>query len=107
MHVRQQVHRAGLMLVIIMLAGSTFGAEAEAPSKEPPREVVQTPAAKQEELVVLKAQLEQMRFYDARLLATVYWALGGLAALTVGVIGFGWFANFKVYERDKAQLSEI
>ena len=57
-------------------------------------------------IIALRAQLETMRSYDQRLLATVYWALGGLVALGAVLIGFGWFANFRVYERDKAALRQ-
>jgi hypothetical protein len=53
------------------------------------------------EIAVLKAQLDQMKFNDQRMLSTVYWALGLLGTITVAIVGFGWFANFKVYERDK------
>ncbi len=57
------------------------------------------------EVMALRAQLELMRQYDQRLLSTVYWALGTLAVVAVALVGFGWFANFRVYERDKSALS--
>jgi hypothetical protein len=57
------------------------------------------------EISTLRAQLEVMRQYDRRLLSTVYWSLGGLLTIAALLIGFGWFANFRVYERDKAALA--
>ena len=53
---------------------------------------------------MLEAQLKVMREYDARLLHTVYWSLTTVATLTLVLVGFGWFVNFRVYERDKASL---
>jgi hypothetical protein len=111
LHIQKHARRAGLIVTTLILASFAFAAEPPASSRVTPSpavapDVVQPNPAK-EEIAILKAQLEQMRLYDARLLATVYWALGVLAALTVGIIGFGWFANFKVYERDKAQLTDV
>lgn len=53
---------------------------------------------------MLEAQLTSMREYHSSLLDTVYWALGGVFVVTGLLLGFGWFANFKVYERDKDAL---
>jgi len=47
-----------------------------------------------------------MRQYDQRLLNTVYWSLGVLATVAVFLVGFGWFANFRQYERDKTALRQ-
>lgn len=58
------------------------------------------------ETSALRAQIEIMRHYDQRLLATVYWSLGVLATITILLIGFGWFANFRLYERDKLALRQ-
>lgn len=58
------------------------------------------------EALALRAQIEIMRQYDQRLLATVYWSLGVLATITILLIGFGWFANFRLYERDKIALRQ-
>lgn len=55
-------------------------------------------------LEVLQAQLQTMKEYHGSLLDTVYWAMGGVFLIAGTLIGFGWFANFKVYERDKSSL---
>lgn len=62
--------------------------------------------AQEGEVAVLRAQLELMREYDQRLLSTVYWSLGGLVTIATILIGFGWFANFRVYERDRNVLAQ-
>ena len=51
-------------------------------------------------LIALRAQLEVIRSFDASLLSTVYWSLGTLAVIVAVLIGLGWFANFRVYQRD-------
>jgi hypothetical protein len=55
---------------------------------------------------VLEAQLETMRGYDERLLATVYWSLGGVFLLVVLVGGINWFTNYRLYERERESLRE-
>ncbi|WP_313442759.1 hypothetical protein [Stenotrophomonas sp.] len=60
-------------------------------------------AAKQE-VALLRAQLQYSKDFQDSLLSTVYWALGGTFVLVGLLLGFGWFANFKVYERDKIAM---
>jgi hypothetical protein len=56
------------------------------------------------ELVLLRAQLEATKEFNGSILDTVYWALGGTFVLAGLLLGFGWLANFKVYERDKSAM---
>lgn len=63
-------------------------------------------AAPTEEVAVLRAQLETMEKYQERLLDTVYWSLGALGAVFLALIGFSWFTNFRVYDRDRAALAQ-
>src|SRR6266581_4289412 len=51
-------------------------------------------------LIALRAQLELMRSFQDSLLSTVYWSLGVLLVIVAVLVGFGWFANFRVYQRD-------
>lgn len=53
----------------------------------------------------LRTQIDVMERYNDQLLATVYWSLGVLVTIAGVLIGFGWFANFRIYQRDKASLS--
>lgn len=57
-----------------------------------------------QEVELLRAQLHYTRDFQDSLLSTVYWALGGTFVLAGLLLGFGWLANFKVYERDKAAM---
>jgi hypothetical protein len=69
-----------------------------------PEQLRQGSAQQVEQVHVLEAQLKLMREYDARLLGTVYWSLATVATLALILVGFGWYVNFRVYERDKASL---
>ncbi len=53
---------------------------------------------------ILEAQLQTTKDYHSSLLDTVYWALAGLFVVVGLLLGFGWFANFRIYERDKDVL---
>lgn len=38
------------------------------------------------------------------MLATVYWSLGAILLVVSIIVGFGWFTNFKIYQRDLEML---
>jgi len=59
-----------------------------------------TTVAGASEVAVLKAQLSVMQNYTDRLLSTVYWALGAVVGLGILLIGYGWFSNARMHERD-------
>jgi hypothetical protein len=77
-----------------------------ASSQSNPGPTVELIAKIEAEASAQKAQLTNMKEYHSSLLDTVYWALGTLAAVTTLLAGFGWFANFKLYEADKTRLKE-
>jgi len=56
------------------------------------------------EVALLRSQLADAKDFHASILDTVYWALGGTFVLAGLLLGFGWLANFKVYQRDKSAL---
>lgn len=66
------------------------------------QEIVSSDSVHADELLL--REIEVMKQYDQDLLETVYWSLGALLTIAVLLIGFGWFANFKVYERDKESI---
>jgi len=52
----------------------------------------------------LQIELAIVRQYSGQFLSTVYWALGVVAALAVLLVGFGWFSNFRLFEREKLSM---
>lgn len=57
-----------------------------------------------QQIKILEEQLKTTKEYESALLETVYWALSGVFVVVGLLLGFGWFANFKVYERDRDSL---
>jgi hypothetical protein len=74
------------------------------PTKAPSQDSVVTNDRDLENVNILRAQLEITKSFQNNLLQTVYWSLGMLTTLAALLVGFGWYANFKVYERDKQSL---
>jgi hypothetical protein len=58
------------------------------------------------QIELLESQLTAIREYNSSLLQTVYWSLGVVVVLAVALVGFGWFTNFRVYERDKNSIRQ-
>ena len=111
------VNRLSLLILIIFLSSIFFRTiRVDAQSPTPVATFTPTPTTTvtnlienpvdDPEVVALKAQLEVMRAYDDRLLETVYWALGTTVSILLGLVVFGWFTNFRVYERDKQAIRE-
>lgn len=82
------------VILIIIIAQPVFAAQTKNSSQD------------LENVKVLQTQLEVTKSFQNNLLQTVYWSLGTLATLAVLLVGFGWYTNFRVYERDKKALSE-
>ncbi len=97
------------LLGISCLLGLALIGGSNALAANPKPDVIQTPRAletsEQDKLIVeLKAQNELLKDYQQHLLETVYFSLGGLGVLVSLLLGYSWFTNFKIYERDKASL---
>ena len=89
--------------VVAAICTATFYASAAAPSASTAASQA-APGEQLSQVELLKAQLEVTRTYHSSLLDTVYWALGTVFVMVTLLVGFGWFANFRVYERDKDVL---
>jgi hypothetical protein len=57
-----------------------------------------------ESIQELKIRNESLKGFQNSLLSTVYWSLGFLGSITALLVGFGWWSNFKVHEKDKDSL---
>lgn len=58
------------------------------------------------DVVILKAQLQTIREYDKELLDSVHWSQGIVGGVALLLVGFSWFTNSRIYERDKAALTQ-
>jgi hypothetical protein len=97
-------------LLVSSVAAQPQTESESAPPPSPHPEIAQTLAPDQtllkqaHAIELLEAQLQAQKEFQASLLDTVYWALGAVFFLTGIILGLGWLANFKVYERDKEAL---
>lgn len=51
-----------------------------------------------------ETQFEHLRWFDERLIQTVYWSLGVIATISALLVGFSWFTNVRLADRDRHQL---
>lgn len=58
------------------------------------------------EILVLQAQLEQMRETDSQMLDMVLWAMGVVFTLAVAIVGYNWYVSRLQYERDKRVIKD-
>ncbi len=56
--------------------------------------------------IALENQIKIMKDYNDSILSTVYWSLGICLAIGILLVGYGWFVNFRIYERDKNILKQ-
>jgi hypothetical protein len=103
---------AAIGLLASQLISEASAAARGQPSKPAPNVAAKVSAEKEvaaaarAEAKVLRAQLQTMRDYDERLVATVYWSLGTVTALFLALIGFNWWSNTRSYQRDKDALRQ-
>jgi hypothetical protein len=114
---------AALSVALACVTATTFGGEPTRPLTTAASQSQQTqPAAAPDsaqraeqnrfvisqgiEIELLKAQLSDARGFQSDLLSTVYWSLGVVVGIVALLVGYNWFTNFKIYEREKASLLE-
>lgn len=54
----------------------------------------------------LKEEVQALKDFTRDLLATVYFSLGTVVIIVISMLGFSWYVNFRVYERDKESMRQ-
>lgn len=83
-----------LLAVALMLSSLSTSAQQKS---------AQDPSAT-EQIAVLKAQLKAQEGFQDSILSTVYWALGISTGIAIFLIGFSWFNNRGMHERDVSSI---
>src|SRR5205823_1171923 len=65
-----------------------------------------TPQRVDLEVARLQGQLDTLRTFHDSMLNTVYWALATIATLAVLLVGYNWFTNYRMAEREKQALRQ-
>lgn|GEM_PF-5890492 len=57
-------------------------------------------------VAALEAQIAQERRYQEQLIQIVLWSIGGVMTIGVLLVGYGWYQNRIVYDRDRDALTQ-
>lgn len=91
--------------LVISLASGLYAAEIPNATGSPQNQAApKSPASNAGEVLTLQVQLNESRRFQEQILATVHWSLGVVATVAILLVGFGWFVNVRVYDRDRAAL---
>jgi hypothetical protein len=92
--------------LLVLAVGESYGfaesLEASALATSPSSATVLS----EQRLETMANRLESLEKFQSAVLSTVYWSLGTVGSLTAILLGFGWFTNLRLYERDKEILRE-
>lgn len=98
---------AAVMLAACSLFPVTSG---QAQEQKPPTAQavpqVKSDPAQEAKVQALQAEVQVMKDFTQHILSTVYFALGTVVIVLISMIGFGWYQNFRVFERDKEALRQ-
>lgn len=98
----------GLVLFFILPLSQMAMAEpspAPAPTATVPASMSTPDLVQNEEILLLKVQLQTTREYQQQFLSVVLWSLGSIIALAVGLAAFNWYSSKISYERELEALS--
>mgnify|MGYP001562726215 CR=1 FL=1 len=57
-------------------------------------------------LQALQAEVQVFKDFTQHILTTIYFSLGTVVVVLFAMVGFGWYQNVRVYERDKEAMRQ-
>ncbi|RRJ20164.1 hypothetical protein EIK76_11590 [Rheinheimera mesophila] len=102
-----------MLRVIILMLTFVFPIGIHAEEVAPKNKTEETADVNNKVVIELKAQLQEMKIrndllenYQSSLLSTVHWSLSFMGGIALLLIGYGWWSNSKIHEKDKQQLKQ-
>jgi len=101
----KKIATAIVLAFIASVWTSSLGAQV---SPQPPSASAQAkPDPVQEaKLQALQTEVQIFKDFTQHILTTVYFSLGTIVVVLIAMVGFGWYQNFRVYERDKEAMRQ-
>lgn len=92
-----------LLVIVTLLAASQYALpQTSEPGKQ--GDASTEVSSLKSEIDVLKERLDGVNQSNDKILQVVYWSLGTCVTIAILLVGYGWFSNFRMYERDRNSL---